>query len=134
MPRGRKKVPAQRIAIRVNPADKEYLEEKAEVEGTTISEICRHWINDRVRAERSMEANVKASHFMEQFFGKVMDEMIDQGAPPSRIEAIMGLGAESASDLLDVLSTTPEPRSSNTGAISSKSVTDQKPRKLKKAS
>lgn len=133
MPRGRKKVPAQRIAIRVNPGDKEYLDEKAEVEGTTISEICRHWINDRIRHERSLEANVKASQFMEQFFGKVMDEMVDQAVPPGRIEAIIGLGAESSSDLLDVLPE-PEPRPSNTGAISSKSVTGQKPRKLKKAS
>lgn len=128
MPRGRKKVPAQKIAIRVNPGDKEYLDEKSELEGITISEICRHWISDRVLAERSMKANQKASELMDRFFGKVMEDMVKEGVPEAQIEQIFGLGSER--DFAPQAKT----RSSNTGSTVTKTVTTKNPSKLKKAS
>lgn len=106
---GRRKKDSPRITIRINAADKELLDEMAEVDGTTISEICRHWISDRARVVRCQEDNAKAVKIMEGFLGSVQEHMMEKGIPPQQMAEIFGMSDEDDEEA-------PSPaRHSNTG-------------------
>lgn len=89
---GRKKITTPRITIRINPGDKVLLDELAEVQGNTISEICRSWIAEKAAAYRFHMDNSKAVKLMEGFFEKVQDEMLSSGFEPQKVADIFGLG------------------------------------------
>lgn len=82
---GRKKVPAVRVMIRVNPGDKELMDELCEVTGMTLAELCRRWIEDRASVERVKVDNAKAVKLMEGFLGAITDEALKSGVTPDQL-------------------------------------------------